>query len=399
MLKLVLNGGGEFRAPKATLSRLGLFREHPELLELDEYRIRCDVSQDILDMVLVRVFGAPSPIPVTPENAVQLRSLCDELGFSEFDEDIRAVVNGGESRMRREVLDLRERVHRLEMMMERTMSQVANIERLLRGQADLPRQLAALEQRIHDITADLNHRIDEVSTTIGGRLDTSCTRLDQRIYEVMLEAAERQDDERDMIQQERNHRQVLERDMARIKLHVEKDLDRPLDGIIAQLTRRYGGNVHDKEAVEITASSDDTGFLFKKGPKIVANFDDGGFFATKNEQNSWICYHFKRGITVNVTSYSIASCYGNSKYVSAGSPKSWVLEGSNDGRRWTVLDRRENDYHLAAANYTVHNYLIVPAIPQRYSYLRISQTGKNHRGDYKLTIAALEFIGTIFQNA
>ena len=397
MLKLVLNGGGEFRAPKATLSRLGLFREHPELLELDEYRIRCDVSQDILDMVLVRVFGAPSPIPVTPENAVQLRSLCDELGFSEFDEDIRAVVNGGESRMRREVLDLRERVHRLEMMMERTMAQVANIERLLRGQADLPRQLAALEQRIHDITADLNHRIDDVSTTIGGRLDTNCSRLDQRIYEVMLEAAERQDDERDMIQQERNHRQVLERDMARIKLHVEKDLDRPLDGIIAQLTRRYGGNVHDTETVEITASSDGTGFLFKKGPKIVASFDDGTLFSTKNEQNSWICYHFKRGITVSVTSYSIASYYRDSRGV--GSPKSWILEGSNDGRQWTVLDRRENDYHLAAQNYTVHNYLIVPASPQRYSYLRISQTGKNHHDGDTLTIAALEFIGTIFQNA
>ena len=236
--------------------------------------------------------------------------------------------------------------------------------------------------------------MDDVSNTLGGRLDTTCALLDHRIDELGLACERRHNDEMNVVQQEQNHRHVLERDVARMKVHMEKDLERPLDGIIAQLTQRYGGNVDDTGAVEITASSDAASFIFKKGPKIVANFDDGTIFSTKNLSGSWICYHFQRGISVIVTSYSIASCC----YQGDGSPKSWVLEGSNNGHQWTVMDRRENDYHLAAMNYSVHNYLIEASPPVRYRYLRIYQTGKNHRSYDSLRIGALEFMGTIFQD-
>ena len=83
-------------APKASLAKLRLFRRHPELLNSDEYAIKSDVCQDVLDLFLGRLDGVDVSERVTVENAAQLGALSDELGFSGFDAEIEAAL--GDSR-------------------------------------------------------------------------------------------------------------------------------------------------------------------------------------------------------------------------------------------------------------------------------------------------------------
>ena len=109
-----------------------------------------------------------------------------------------------------------------------------------------------------------------------------------------------------------------------------------LDGVIAQLTRECGGHVHEKGAVEITASSYRDGVEAKNAANLWTN----SCFSSEDEPNSWICYDFKSRL-VTPTSYSIRS------HVGAGFPKSWVLEVSNDGHAWTVIDRRDDNEDLS----------------------------------------------------
>jgi hypothetical protein len=60
-----------------------------------------------------------------------------------------------------------------------------------------------------------------------------------------------------------------------------------LDGIIASLTSRYGGNVHESGIVRVTASSSGGGSLSN-----IVDFSRAEGFSTKHEPFPWICYDF-----------------------------------------------------------------------------------------------------------
>lgn len=155
-----------------------------------------------------------------------------------------------------------------------------------------------------------------------------------------------------------------------------------LDGVIAQLTRECGGHVHEKGAVEITASSCRDGVEAKNAANLWTN----SCFSSKDEPNSWICYDFK-GQSVTVTSYSIRSrC--------ADAPKSWVVEVSNDkgNNSWRVIDHQENNNDLADGD--VHNFSIRSVPPEGFRFIRLRQIGKNHSESDRLCLSALEIFGT-----
>ena len=119
------------------------------------------------------------------------------------------------------------------------------------------------------------------------------------------------------------------------------DSSKPLDGIIAHLTREFGGNVHDKGIVNVTASS----VLGSYEPKDAVDLEGDKEFASEDKENSWICYDFKDR-RVTPTSYSIRSQSGGSGSCHL---KSWVIEASNDGQSWTEIDRRDGNSDLNAS--------------------------------------------------
>ena len=159
---------------------------------------------------------------------------------------------------------------------------------------------------------------------------------------------------------------------------------KPLNGIIAHLTRECGGNVHEKGVVEVTASSRLLGEA-----KNAVDLGTRTEFSSKDQPNSWIRYDFK-GQSVAPTSYSIRSHDGPSY------PKSWVLEVSNDGsdNSWKVVDRREDNFDLKAV-YVTRHFAISDPPSEGFRFLRLRVTGKNHNRSDALWLTSLELFGTL----
>ena len=163
---------------------------------------------------------------------------------------------------------------------------------------------------------------------------------------------------------------------------------RPLDGVIAHLTRECCGNVHKKGVVIVTGSSK---YVRGECPENVADVGTDSFYCSNFEPNSWVSYDFKER-RVAPTSYSVRAH-------SIGSPRSWVFEVSNDGSEgsWQVVDRRDDtsDFIGQHVSRVTPNFAISARPPGSFRFVRLRQTGKNYTGDDRLGLASLEVFGTL----
>lgn len=164
------------------------------------------------------------------------------------------------------------------------------------------------------------------------------------------------------------------------------------NGIISHLTKECGGNVHEKGIINITASSENNDT--RRNPKHVVEFNDNKnkFFRSKNLENLWLSYDFKNR-KVRPTSYSIRSKpydYGDFH------PKNWVIEGSNTGNEWKILDSRQEITSLNGNN-LASTFQIQEKLEKNefYRFLRIKQTGLNASGSNYLGFSSLEYFGSI----
>jgi hypothetical protein len=152
--------------------------------------------------------------------------------------------------------------------------------------------------------------------------------------------------------------------------------DKSLDGIIRHLTNEYGGNVHEKGIVIITAKS-----CFWDDLKNVADVTDAeSNYFSLNEPDQWVCWDFHER-RVRATHYTLrAYCL-----------RSWVIEGSLDGESWIEIDRQTDNQDfrdLGLASFAVSN-------PVAFRFVRLAQTGKTHRNADNLGLRAVEFFGTL----
>ena len=166
------------------------------------------------------------------------------------------------------------------------------------------------------------------------------------------------------------------------------DNSKPLEGVIAHLTRECGGNVHDKGMVNITASSVQSCYH----QKHVADLGTDSLYYSKNEKNTWVCYDFKDRQVIP-KSYSVRSGDAGPNYVNL---KSWVIEVSNDGCSWTEIDRQDNNGALDARYVTV-NFKISHVPSESFKLLRLRLTGPNHCGDDSVIFSSLEIFGTLYE--
>jgi uncharacterized coiled-coil protein SlyX len=154
-----------------------------------------------------------------------------------------------------------------------------------------------------------------------------------------------------------------------------------LEGIISYLTRKHGGNVHDKRIVTITSKSvyqDKPGYAARN----VSDLTSGSYFHSKDEPDEWVCWDFHE-MRVRPTHYTITSQW----------LKSWVVESSLDGEAWTEIDRKTdkdgNGLGMTAS------FAVSKSVECRF--VRLTQTGWNHYGDDDLVIEAFEFFGTLLE--
>jgi hypothetical protein len=167
---------------------------------------------------------------------------------------------------------------------------------------------------------------------------------------------------------------------------------RPLDGIIAHLTRKYAGNVHDKRVVDITSSSvedDNPEFAAKN----VANFTDASHFGTKNLSDSWLALDFKR-MRIIPTHYAMVTFHDVVGVWTACHPHSWVLEGADEEYNWTVLDEHTHVSQLDGAD---QGAIFEISRSMECRCIRLISKGSSGSQPFALELYAFEIFGTLLQ--
>jgi hypothetical protein len=151
------------------------------------------------------------------------------------------------------------------------------------------------------------------------------------------------------------------------------------NGIISYLTKKHRGNVHKNGIVAITSKFVDDDPMF--AVSNVADLTSSSGYFSRNEPDQWICWDFHK-MRVRPTHYTLKAC----------ELKSWVVEGSVDGKRWTEIDRPTDNEDFSggwnAGSFAVSN-------PTQCRFIRLTQTGKRHAGDDYLSLRAVEFFGTL----
>jgi hypothetical protein len=163
------------------------------------------------------------------------------------------------------------------------------------------------------------------------------------------------------------------------------------EGMIAYLTRLCGGNVCDRQRVHTFSDTIHSSYV----PKNVADFSSDSLYHSANSPNQSIGYDFTDNQSISPTHYAIRSY--PSWGVNSCHPKSWVIEVTNDRSNvnsWTEVDRRTNNEDLNSPGIVQTFRLSTP--PQgEYRYIRLRQTGPNHRGDNLLGFSAFELFGQL----
>ena len=385
MLRALLH---DSEALKTLFENVGLFK-NPELLE--KYVIASEVTVEVLDLFLSRVFGTERAS--MSEGSGDMKALLKSLGcFSLSDRK----GNDGENLSTRadepekEMEGLRVKVQDMER-------QLHAVQRQLQMQGQVSQLVGSLDSRLDGIARECKRQVSDVRSHVAADV----VRLEKEVSE----KASNGDVQK--LSQEISRLKEGERSLGDRIAHVEKEAsetkralvdeiqderlplllipDDPLDGAIAHLTRECGGNVHKKGVVEVTAS----GCCW--GPhnelKNAVELGTNTWFGSKNEPNSWICYDFKES-RVEPTSYSIRSARGSF-------PRSWVFEVSNDGKEWKVADRRDNNSELNARCVT-RMFDIRTCPGGRFRFVRLLQTGKNSYGNDELWLSSLEVFGTLY---
>ena len=385
----------QLRIQRSLLSKLQLFQRNPELLSAGKYAIKSDVDPDVVDLFFGRVGGDTAAV-VTAKNAEQLRALCDELEFSGFDDEIRSVL-GSDRKTRKDLVELRVRVDRHDVVLEELQRRVLELERQLREQQKVPERVEAverrLEERVKETERAVREEIQRLDTT--GRVDDVASAVAELRREMRsrasAEAVKALSEEVTRLKQEEQRLDAQSEEIAPGEFVYDQAA--PLRGIIAHLTQQCGGNVHEEGVVQVTASSvfdDEDYYEDEFAPEHAVELESGWEFRSENEEGAWICYDFK-GRRVTPTSYTIKSD-------TSDHPKSWDLEVSNDGRSWERVDRRENNSDLKGDGRVTHNFSISPVPGGGFRIVRLRMTGKNHSGYNYLSLSALEVFGSLSES-
>jgi hypothetical protein len=160
----------------------------------------------------------------------------------------------------------------------------------------------------------------------------------------------------------------------------------PLDGVFSHLSRKLGENLHEKGIMTITSRSvyaNDP----QHSPKNLAAPILGCFFCPLTAIE-WVQWDFHE-LRVAPTHYSIQT---HNSPVGSAHLKSWVIEGSINGSSWIELHRRTNSHDLNGPA-VIRSFSISKMIDCRF--IRLRQTGSNHRNDNNLVFSCLELFGIL----
>jgi hypothetical protein len=161
------------------------------------------------------------------------------------------------------------------------------------------------------------------------------------------------------------------------------DRNSPFDGIIAYLTAKHGGNVHDRGIVCMTQSSEHGGCPAKN----CVDLNSSSFTVTGDAPNQWLSFDFK-SMHVKATHYSIRT--RSDLGANSWAPRSWRIEVSEDGKLWRVVDKQMDRMELNGGNLS-ETYEIRKPILSRF--FRLQQIACHSASHHYLEIQHFELFG------
>ena len=159
------------------------------------------------------------------------------------------------------------------------------------------------------------------------------------------------------------------------------------DGIIAALTRTFGGNLHDLGQVIVTARDV---YSADNQPRYVLDLDNKRtYYASQAAPGPSFCLDFRARL-VTVMKYWVRG-YGKGE----GFLRSWVLEGSMNANAWAQMDAVQDCRDMKERYARTSRKVTGARGPFRF--IRFRMSGPNYQGMWQLNCAGLELRGTLFE--
>lgn len=171
-------------------------------------------------------------------------------------------------------------------------------------------------------------------------------------------------------------------------IKIEYQFNNNFKGILNYIRSKTPNSIFKE--IKITSSSlynNDESY----SPQNVIQYENPAVeFCTKSIKDSWICFDFINHL-ISPTHYKIRSCPFNKN---SDHPKSWNIEGSNDGIKWELLDSQNNNSSLNGIN-LVSSFEIKNPESKKYRFLRMKQLESwRNNADY-FNINCIEFYGEL----
>ena len=376
----IKHGPQQFFFPPQYMDKLDLFKNNPRLREASEYEVKSDVTSSTFQLFYMKILGGAGELSF--EHVEGIRALCAEFGFHGFDEELSKygvlLERENERKMLERLADLESRVNEYPEIFEQL--KVA-IEYLATDLNMVQFTVNVWEEQLRDLESQC--------TSLAGDVKKEKLRVSEELNKLEERNKQVQELEQHIATVESRGRGLLE-NMSKLQLtnkEIKKQYSKkdPLDGLLNTLMEAGTGS---GALVRVTASS-----VMSPDPKHApinaAMVKQNSVFFSSEERNPWLCYDFMNH-RVTADAYVLRSFYeaGENGY----HPKSWVIEGSDNGAAWSVLDEVAEDHQLNGKN-KIAMYKIKK--PKPFKMIRIRSTGPNHYRiiRYALVLSSFELFG------
>lgn len=162
--------------------------------------------------------------------------------------------------------------------------------------------------------------------------------------------------------------------------NIEFDPLHPFKGVIS-----YFSPIEDESEIKVEASSSS---YYGDVHNLLLQDRRPLYWESEDRDGSYVEFDLINK-QLEVNAYSLRS---NDVETDELDPKSWILAGSNDHEDWQTLHQIDNTMDLYGSN--AEGFYEVES-QGSFRYLRVQITGPNHRGNFILRLARVEFYGRL----